>query len=284
MMDFYRSSAGLDIPIIDVDHPTAEQKDALHPKGASYGYVERDFSIYPEPMFAPPGDMELVPESEWDARYDEQEATKSSLEHIYLGGPNGEPVFNFMDQDGFPDCWAHSTGNSMMLDRAKRNLPAIRFNGVAVATMLNQTSGGWCGLSAKFAREHGFPILGTASGEWPEHTRNKKYDTPELRARMARFKLEEEWTDMTRQVYDQNMTRAQVASEGFNNNPGPRDYSFWAHSVAGVRWVRVERGSWGQLILNSWKGWGRHGLGVLRGSQAICNGGLGVRLTSSSAL
>ena len=98
---------------------------------------------------------------------------------------------------------------------------------------------------------------------------------------MAKRLIEEEWTDLTKQVYDQNLTMAQVATCGFNNIPGPRDYNYWSHSVLGVRWVRVEKNAWGQLILNSWKNWGRHGLAVLLGSKAVCNGGLAIRLTSS---
>ncbi len=172
-----------------------------------------------------------------------------------------------------------------MLDRLKRNLPLIRLNPHSVGAIIKggRNEGGWCGLSAKFVRENGIAEEGTGPGQWPLQSRNLKYDTPECRAAMAKRKIEEDWCDLTRQVYDQNLTKAQCATEGFNNNPGPRDYNWQSHSVCGVRWVRIERGSWGQLILNSWKGWGRYGLGVYRGSQAICNGGLGVRLTSSSA-
>jgi len=47
--------------------------------------------------------------------------------------------------------------------------------------------------------------------------------------------------------------------------------------VCQVRWVRIERGSWGPLILNSWKGWGRHGLAVLRGRQAVADGAIAIR-------
>jgi hypothetical protein len=98
---------------------------------------------------------------------------------------------------------------------------------------------------------------------------------------MNKYKAEEEWTVLTKQVYDQNLTMAQVATCGFNNIPGPRDYNWWRHSVCGLRWVRVERGSWGQLILNSWENWGLFGLSVLVGNKAVCNGGLAIRLTSA---
>ena len=276
MAEFYKGN----IPIIDTDRPAT---NLTYPPDATFGLVPRDYSKDPEPMFAPPSNMVLIPQSEWDARFDMQEETQSSLEHLYLSGPGGGPAFVNLDQNGDGYCWDYSVGHSMMMDRLKRNLPLVRFNPHAGAAIIKggRDEGGWCGLGAKFAREHGMAVEGTGSGQWPLHSRNLRYDTPALRAEMAKYKIEEEWTDLTRQVYDQNLTMAQVATCGFNNIPGPRDYNWWSHSVCGIRWVRIERGSWGQLILNSWKGWGRYGLGVIRGSQAVCNGGLAIRLTSA---
>lgn len=267
------------IPIIETDGPPT---NLTYPDGVDFGLVPRDYSQDPEAMFAPPADMVLIPESEWDARFDEQEATQSSLEHLYLNGPNGEPAFVNLDQNGHGYCWAYSTGHSIMMDRLKRHMKVPRLNPHATAAIIKRgrDEGGWCGQSAEFGGEHGYAVEGTGDGQWPLHSRNLKYDTPALRAAMAAHKIEEEWTDLTRQVYDRNLTQAQCATCGFNNIPGPRDYNWWGHSVCGIRWVRIERNSWGQLILNSWKGWGRHGLGVLRGSKAVCNGGLAIRLTS----
>ena len=276
MAEFYKGS----IPIIDTDYP---ENDVAFPRGATFGLVARDYSKEPESLFAPPSEMVLIPESEWDARYDEQEDQQSSLEHIYLSGPNGGPAFVNLDQNGDGYCWAYSTGQSIMLDRLRRNLPMVRLNPHATAAIIKRgaNQGGWCGQSAQFGSEHGYAVEGNRPGQWPLHSRNLKYDTPLLRAEMAKFKIDEDWVDLTRQVYDRNLTTAQVATCGFLNIPGPGDYSWWGHSVCRVRWVRIERGSWGQLILNSWKGWGRHGLGVLRGSKAICNGALAIRSTTA---
>ena len=276
MAEFYKSN----IPIIDTDRMAT---NLSYPPDVKFGLIPRDYTKDPESMFAPPSNMVLIPQSEWDARFDMQEETQSSLEHLYLSGPGGGPAFTNLDQDGHGYCWSYSVGHSMMMDRLKRNLPMLRFNphGPAAIIKNGRDEGGWCGLAAKFGRENGYPEQGTGPGEWPLHSRDLRYDTPALRAEMAKFKIEEEWTDMTRQVYDQNLTMQQVATCGFNNVPGPRDYNWWSHSVCGIRWVRIERGSWGQLILNSWKGWGRHGLGVIRGSKAVCDGGLAIRLTSA---
>jgi len=276
MAEFYKSN----IPIIDTDRMAT---NLSYPPDVKFGLIPRDYTKDPESMFAPPSNMVLIPQSEWDARFDMQEETQSSLEHLYLSGPGGGPAFVNLDQNGDGYCWTYSVGHSMMMDRLKRNLPMLRFNphGPAAIIKNGRDEGGWCGLAAKFGRENGYPEQGTGPGEWPLHSRDLRYDTPALRAEMAKFKIEEEWTDMTRQVYDQNLTMQQVATCGFNNVPGPRDYNWWSHSVCGIRWVRIERGSWGQLILNSWKGWGRHGLGVIRGSKAVCDGGLAIRLTSA---
>lgn len=276
MPEFYKST----IPIIDADGPAT---NLSHPSGVQYGLVPRDYSQYPEPMFAPPSEMQLIPESEWDARFDEQEEQQSSLEHIYLSGPNGEPAFINLDQDGDGYCWVYSTGHSIMIDRLRRNLPLVRLNPHSVAAIIKngRNEGGWCGLSAEFGETRGYAVEGTGPGQWPLHSRDLRYNTPELRTEMAKYRIDESWIDMTRQVYDRNLTMQQCATCGFNNIPGPRDYNWWGHSVCGLRWVRIERGSWGQLILNSWKNWGRYGLAVLRGSKAICDGGLAIRSTTA---
>jgi hypothetical protein len=276
-MDFYKGT----IPILEAD----EQPTALsHPKGATFGCVPRDYSVDPPTMFASPSQMQLVPASEEDARFDEQEETKSSLEHLYLSGPNGQPAFVNLDQNGDGYCWAYSTGHAIMLDRLKQGLPIVRLNPHATAAIIKKgrDEGGWCGLSAQFAREHGYAVEGSAPGQWPLHSRSLVYDTPTLRTRMEMHKVTEDWVDLSQAVYDQNLTQAQLDTCLWNNIPCPTDFYWWGHSVCTIRKVRIEPGSWGRLILNSWKGWGRFGLAVLRGSQAVPNGALAIRVTTAS--
>lgn len=277
MADFYKKF----IPIIDTESNAFN--DVLFPKDATFGLVPRDYSEYPEEMFSPPSEMDLIPESEWDARYDEQEEQKSSLEHIYLSGPNGTPAFVNLNQNGHGYCWAYSVGHAIMIDRLRRNLPPVRLNPHSVAAIIKRgrDEGGWCGLSAKFGRENGFAPEGNGPGQWPLHSRDLRHDTPALRAEMAKYKLDEEWVDLTRSIYDQNLTRAQLATSELMNIPGPADFNWWRHSVCRIRLVRVERGNWGRLILNSWPNWGRYGLGVLIGNKAVPNGALAIRSTTA---
>src|SRR6185436_5778 len=117
----------------------------------STGCLPRDFDIDPPLMSDSPDAMEVFDQPKAIAYYNQQETDQSSLEHLYLApvATTGKPAFEFLDQDGFPDCWFHSTCHAVMTDRMKRGLPPIRFNGVAGATWMKQTNGGWCGLSGK---------------------------------------------------------------------------------------------------------------------------------------
>ncbi len=278
MVEFYKGS----IPIIDTEAPDINENEMLFSQKFAYGCIERNYSLFPERMFDPPSKMVLIPETEWDARYDEQEEQKSSLEHIYLSR-GGKPIWENLLQgmDGY--CWAYSTGHSVMIDRAARNLPYVRLNPHSVAAIIKGgvNDGGWCGESADFFTKVGCAVEGTAPGQWPLQSRNLKFDTARCRGEMKKYRIDEQWVDLTKRVWDRNMTMAQVATSGFNNLPGPGDYHWWGHSVCRLRWVRVERGSWGQLILNSWPNWGRFGLAVLRGNKAICNGALAIRSTTA---
>lgn len=245
----------------------------LHP-GMSRGYVPRDYSQYPADMFAPPTDIPLIPRSEWDARIDEQEATQSSLEHVWRR--TGEPP---LDQNGKGYCWAHSTTSAVMLDRMKANQPRVRLSAFAVACKIKnfRDEGAWCGLSAQFARETGIPSVAA----WPEKSMERGNDNAATWADAARHKITLDWVDLTRQPYDQNLTFDQLATCLLQGIPCPVDFNWWSHSVCAVRLVRVEAGSYGIRILNSWTAqWGDGGFATLRGNKATPDGALAVRATT----
>lgn len=268
-MDLYKN----EIPVLDYDLDT--DRDAFHPAGVGYGHDPSQ--VVPE-MHAAPSEMTVIDPSEWDARYDADEAKGSSLEHIFLQ-KNGQPAFVNLDQNGDGYCWAYSTGHAMMLSALRDNNLTYRLNPHATAAIIKKgrDEGGWCGLSAKWAAENGYAEEGTEPGKWPKQSRNLKYDTPELRAAMKAHVTGEEWRDLTRDVYDQHLATNQLATCLMDNKPCPTDFNWWGHSVCSLRWVRVEAGSWGLLILNSWLNWGRFGLAVLRGSKAKPDGALCIR-------
>ncbi len=227
------------------------------------GCLPRDFDVDPPLMSDSPDGMEVFDEARTLSYYQQQETDESSLEHLYLAPikTTGKPAFEFLDQNGFPDCWAHSTCHAVMADRMKRGLPPLRFNGVGVATLLKQTNGGWCGLSGKFGRTDGLPVVGDGPGQWPYQSR-KGHDTPELRSNMATHKAPEQWYDLGKKEWDQDLSKAQLKTLGSTNIPCPVDYNRFSHSIMMMRAVLVD-GRLHPLILNSWKGWGYWGLGVL---------------------
>jgi hypothetical protein len=267
-------------PLINDETPSDDLFNARDDKGVLFGrgYVERDFNVYPHEMFAPPTQMTLIDPSEYDARIEEQQRTESSLEHVYLSAPGQEPRFVNLDQNGQGYCWSYSTGHTIMIARLRDNQPSVRLNPHATACIIKggRDEGGWCGLSAQWSREHGYAEEGAGEGQWPLHGMSLRYDTPALRTGMAKYKVTEDWVDMAQPVYGQNLTQRQLASCLLSNQPCAVDFAWWGHSVCALRWVKVEAGSYGLLILNSWKGWGRHGLAVLQGSKmntmgAICS-------------
>ena len=277
MVDFYHGK----IPIIrrSIDDGFINQGRTPEPNGR--GCAPRDYSVDPVLMGDSPSAMELYDPSEYDAVFDEQEELEASLEHIFLDG--GKPAFKNLRQGADGYCWAYSVGHAIMLDRLKRNYPPIRINPHATAAIIKKgrDEGGWCGLAGKFGREHGYAIEGTGTGQWPLQSRNLKYDTPALRANMALHKVDEDWYDLGRAEWDQHLAKSQIATLGLSNVPCPVDYNRFAHSMCMIRYVRIERGSWGVLVLNSWDNWGYHGLGVL--AEMYPDNAIGIRSTTPSA-
>lgn len=267
-MDYYRSTATRmfmgstagepdGIPIIDPSTP--EGRDMLFPRGMGFGH---DPSQYVPDMMAAPLGMKTYSPNDWDALYDEQEAKQNSLEHIYLRGnwPN-------LNQNGHGYCWGYSVAQALMLKRMAMNLPFVRLNPHSVCSIIKggRDEGGWCGLSLNFIREHGCAEEGTGPGQWPLHSRqHTRFNDPAVKASMLKYQVTDDWFDIGKPLYSQQLKDEQAATCLFDNNPCALDWNEWGHSVTGARWCRVERGLWLPLILNSWPNWGRRGLALIQ--------------------
>lgn len=243
----------------------------------SRGLVPRDMATDPPTMFAPPSEIPLIPRSEWDARIDEQEAQQSSLEHVWRR--SGEPV---LDQNGQGYCWAYSTAAAIMATRMAANMPRVRLSAHAVACKIKgfRDEGGWCGLSAEFARKTGYPSVDV----WPEKSMSRSYDTAATWANADKHRVTEDWVDLAAShYYYQQLTFDQVATCLLLNRACPVDFNWWGHSVCALRLVRVEAGSYGLRIANSWTPqWGEQGFATLRGNKAIPNSALCIRSITAS--
>ncbi len=252
--------------------------DILYPKGFKTGYdpdqVEKGW------FQALPSEIKIIPRSDWDARIDDQEKYRSSLWHLRQTAANGSQMPT-LDQNGQGYCWAYSTTRTVMYDRVRANLPYRRLSAHAVAWKVKggKDQGGWCGLSAKYIRENGVPDV----DHWKEKSMSSSNDTAETWANAAQHKITEDWVDLTRDLYDQNLSFDQLATCLLMNIPCAVDFNWWGHSVCAIRLVRVEAGSYGIGIDNSWTdSWESNGYGILRGNKAIPDGAIATRVTVAS--
>ncbi len=227
-----------------------------------------------------PGQLKIIPRSEWDARFEEQEALQSSLEHVRMRGNYGKMIPS-LDQNGQGYCWNYSVTGAVTILRALANLPYVRLSGHANACLIKnfRDEGGWGALAADFVMKNGTP----STKFWLEKSMSPSNNTPEMRANALEHLVTEDWSDQNRAPYDRSLTEEQRATLLFNNIPLIGDYNWWGHSIMELRWYRIERGSWGPKILNSWTdGWEDNGMSTLRGSKAQSDGAVALRVTGAS--
>jgi hypothetical protein len=246
------------------------------------GLVPRDWAKHPPKMFgALPSTIKVIPKSEWSERIKEQDREESSLWHIRMrSGPGGGKIPS-LDQNGQGYCWMYSVTMAIMMARAKMNLPYVRLSAHAGAWLVKggKDEGGWCGLGAQHCRDKGQPSVEL----WPEKSMNgRQYNTAETWANAALHKVAEDYADLTRPVYDHNMTFDQMATCFLLNQPVPQDYDEWGHSICGLRLREPEAGSFTREIINSWTdSWGKEGCAELRTSWTI-DGAIAVLTTIAS--
>jgi hypothetical protein len=131
------------------------------PPGKATGLIPRDYSTHPVGCyaFAPefPG-SELVPESEWADRLNENRTTKSGL--LELQEANYD-VLKSLDQNGYGLCWAFSSTTAVQFLRALMNEPPVRLSAWYVAGQIKgwADEGGWGAASLEFIVKNGVPAM-----------------------------------------------------------------------------------------------------------------------------
>jgi hypothetical protein len=259
-----------------IDHTT--DNDLVFPAAYSRGFDPSQ--VVPGTFAAPPSSMKIIPRSEWDARIADRQKYKVGLPFIRETMADGRPHVSY-DQNGQGYCWNYSLIAGATYARGRDGAPYKRFSGHAAAWKIKggRDEGGWCGLAIKFAREVGIPTV----NEWPEKSMNGRHDNAATWAEAAKNKVVEDYYDLSRNVWDQQLTFDQVATCLLLNIPVQVDMNWWAHSICAIDLVRVEAGSYGLLIHNSWTdAWGDRGTAVLRGDKAIPSGAVAPAIVSAA--
>lgn len=242
------------IPIIADDTSDGvifDMDDAASPTGKKgTGYIIRDYAAEPLGHRIKMADPEkIVSQSEWDALIDEQEERKSSLQHIheFFG-------VKVKDQNGTLNCWANAPVSALELKFAEMGLKQPELSPGFIASMCGQFNGGLGIWAMDIMEKYGVP----ETKLWGANKNSRSgLNDPGLLANAAKYKVVE-----FRDLPSRNATIQ--AHHLLNNRPIPIGLNWWSHEVLAIRFIRIERGRYGYLIVNSWStGWGKNGLGIL---------------------
>jgi C1A family cysteine protease len=252
------------------------QGEIVFPGSYGRGYVERDFRKFPASMFEPPSEMPIIDEAEWDERIRDKVATQSQLSDILK-----REKIPSLDQGQNGYCWAHSSTGCVIAARAKAHLPYVPLSATGLASIIKngRDEGGWCGESAEKIRSDGIPSTTFFPQDWRERQNWKKYYTAEMKANALLHRSTEEWIDIAKPIYDQNLLWKQLITCLLNNNPCAVDFNWWSHSVLAVDAVDHDT----IRCRNSWSdSYGELGFFLLRGNRARPDGAICIRSVTAS--
>lgn len=179
-----------------------------------------------------------IPESEYDARIDEQIALEARASDFC--------DFPAFDQDGLPTCWAIGTAQGMSITRRIMGLPHVQISGCSIAVPISGGhSGGFEGDAVEFLAKNG----GASVDVWPENNTNRSLNSDPKVIEDRKLHLVTEFLEMS--------TRANWATMCLKTKVGPFAYNRMSHVMCMCDFVRIERGDYGFRVRNSWHdSWG----------------------------
>lgn len=237
------------------------------PDGFSTGFQARDYELFPEGTFGQAFDLPLIPESEYQARIEEMEKSKSRISDLvrYLKIPS-------RNQNGTNYCWFHGPVTALICVRARMGLPYVDLSPASGAAVIKRGAnvGGWGSAALKHLIEFGV----ADSAHWP-HNQLRGWQQlttdPKLIENKARYRVTE-WYELRPRNMQQLMTCL------LNNIPVAVGYNWWGHEVCAVDPVWLD-GTYAIRIWNSWgDGWSDKGMGILQGRKMAADDAVAPRV------
>lgn len=222
------------------------------------GRLERDWEK--EPFASTPHtsafDLPLIPRSEWTARIEEMERTKTRLSDLCDAA--GLPC---LDQNGTNYCWINGPVYCLEAIRVAQGEPLVLLSPASAGAPIKnfRNVGGWGTEGLAWLVENGCcPVE-----NWPANAIDRRYYTDENREIAKKYRVTE-WWELRPRNLDQLMTCL------LHRIPVAVGYNWWSHEVSAIDPVVVGPNDYGIRIRNSWgMSWGDRGYSILKGSKAL---------------
>lgn len=169
-----------------IDEKEADRIAPIIPDGMSKGYFARDYTQYPEGVFAAPMPLPLIPWAEMPERIKDMTAQKRwPKDHKIAGG------WKSLDQNGTNYCWINAPVQCIHYVRAMQGEPHVPLSPASVGAKIKnyKNVGGWGSQGLQYMTDHGV----CPQSMWPANAINRKYDTEESRQERLKYIIDEWW-------------------------------------------------------------------------------------------
>lgn len=210
----------------------------------------------------------LIPRSEWQARIQEMEETKSRLSDMALAA--GLPC---KDQNGTNYCWINAPTYCVETVRLTMNQPMVILSPASAGGPIKgyRNVGGWGKEGLEWIVTHGLVPV----DKWPANAISSSYNTEENKRLGLNYRVTEWWELQPRNLDE-------LMSCLFRSIPVAVGYSWWGHEVTASDPAWID-GAIALRIRNSWSmGWGSQGYGILQGNRMFPDDAVAPRVAIAS--
>lgn len=204
-------------------------------------------------LASPFPDELLIPRSEWQARIQEMEETKTRLSDLVdLAG------LPCKDQASTNYCWCNAPVHCMEIVRVLQNQAMTILSPASVGAPIKnfQNVGGWGREALQWLIEKGVTPIST----WPANAIDRRYYTDANRELALKYRATEWW-----QLVPRNLD--QQISLLLRRIPIAVGLNYWSHEVTDYEPVWLD-GTVAIRFRNSWgMGWGSSGYGIRQGNR-----------------